>query len=177
MRTYPNLADIDRLRQRGYEGRTIEQAIALAERGAEVKALLLRIQTAFAGITLGAGIGLREAQGLDDGAAADTLADLRAQDERLDWSSIPADMLNECPTCLFFFDIAGMAFHLPAFMVADLNGDYRHDLVFSLNAVSEGAGFQALSVLQREAVLAYLSHMEHEPEFEPFQQVILNALA
>jgi hypothetical protein len=43
---------------------------------------------AFRGVTLGSGIGLLQGQGLDDYADAQTLAQYRAKDEKLDWTRI-----------------------------------------------------------------------------------------
>jgi hypothetical protein len=54
--------------------------------------------------------------------------------------------LNRCNSSLSFFDAQGMLFHLPAFLLASLNGDYLHDLTFRLIHLS----------VDREKNLAYL---------------------
>jgi hypothetical protein len=46
------------------------------------------IEAAFAGVALGGGVGLQEAQGLDDYADAETRAAYRASDEEDDWHRI-----------------------------------------------------------------------------------------
>ena len=84
--------------------------------------VLDQIRDAFAGVTLGNGVGLREANGLDDYADSRTLAAYRSQDEKLDWSAISAADLDDCASSLGFFDADGMRFHLPAYLVADLEG-------------------------------------------------------
>jgi hypothetical protein len=117
------------------------------------------IRTAFAGVTLGAGVGLRQGQGLDDYADARTLAALRARDEKHDWSVLPVAELDSCYSSLSFFDVEGMRFHLPAYLVADLEGALRTaDPLFHLVHLVDGAEsrFELLSAAQREAVRAYL---------------------
>lgn len=80
------------------------------------------VRSAFQGVTLGNGIGLWQGQGLDDYANSETLARYRAQDEKVDWSRIPASELDSCHSSLSFFDAEGMRFHLPAYLIADLEG-------------------------------------------------------
>jgi hypothetical protein len=57
--------------------------------------VLSLIRAAFAGVTLGDGVGLRQGEGLDDYADARTLALYRAQDEKRNWSAIPATDLDK----------------------------------------------------------------------------------
>jgi hypothetical protein len=117
------------------------------------------IRTAFAGVALGKGVGLRQGRGLDDYADACTLASYRAQDEKHDWSAIPVADLDRCYNSLSFFDPDGMRFHLPAYLVADLGGGLQTaDVLFHLVYVAGGAAsrFDALSPAQREAVREFL---------------------
>src|SRR5688500_17196676 len=86
------------------------------------EALCDLIREAFAGVKLGNGIGLQEAQGIDDYADKETCARYRAGDEKEDWTRIPAEELSRCNSSLSFFDAEGMRFHLPAFLVAELQG-------------------------------------------------------
>ena len=67
-------------------------------------ALCDTIRNAFSGVKLGKGVGLQEAQGLDDYDDAATRARYRASDEKEDWSRIPAAELNRCYSSLSFFD-------------------------------------------------------------------------
>ncbi len=118
------------------------------------------IRAAFAGVVLGEGIGLRQAQGLDDCADARTMEAYRAQDEKGDWSSIPVADLDRCYSSLSFFDADGMRFHLPAYLVADLEGTLQTaDVLFHLvYFMAQGAEscFDTLSPAQREAVREFL---------------------
>jgi hypothetical protein len=128
------------------------------ERLQEAQTVRALVAEAFCGVTLGKGIGLRETQGLDDYADAGTCAAYRAADEKQDWRRIPVAALNACYSSLSFFDAEGMRFHLPAFLIADLDGDYHQELSFLLaflNDYSIGQ-FALLSPAQRSAVRAYL---------------------
>ncbi len=129
------------------------------------------VRSAFQGVTLGAGIGLHQGQGLDDYADERTLASYRAQDEKHDWSAIPVGALDRCYSSLSFFDADGMRFHLPAYLIADLECSLQTaDILFHLVSVKHGAAsrFDTLSPAQREAVREFLllrlsdSHREFE---------------
>src|SRR5262245_39973334 len=116
------------------------------------------IRAAFRGVTLGEGVGLREAQGLDDYADERTLGSYRAQDEKHDWSAIRAPDLDRCYSSLSFFDATGMRFHLPAYLVADLEGSLETaDVLFHLTHLGDGGSrFGKLSAAQRDAVREFL---------------------
>lgn len=126
---------------------------------AEKDRVLGLVRRAFEGVTLGEGIGLREGDGLDDYADEHTLAAYRAQDEKHDWSAIPVADLDRYYSSLSFLDADGMRFHLPAYLVADLEESLQTaDVVFHLTYMAHGAGsrFETLSPSQREAVRAFL---------------------
>src|SRR5690606_11328391 len=88
------------------------------------------IRAAFRDVRLGNGVGLMQAQGLDDYADSKTLAEYRSQDEKDDWSKIPVSELNACYSSLSFFDAEGMRFHLPAFLIADIEGTFNQEVTF-----------------------------------------------
>ena len=71
------------------------------------------IRAAFAGVTLGKGVGLWWGQVLDDYEMPESIADYRANheqsEERLDWSRIPIADLNRCHSSLSFFDAEGFS--------------------------------------------------------------------
>ena len=71
---------------------------------AEKARVLGLVRSAFQGVTLGDGVGLRQGQGLDDYADERTLASHRVQDEKHDWSAIPVADLDRCYSSLSFFD-------------------------------------------------------------------------
>jgi hypothetical protein len=145
----------------------------------QVQRVLNLIRTAFAGVTLGEGVGLRQGQGLDDYADAQTLAAYRAQDEQHDWSAISVEDLDQCNSSLSFFDPEGMRFHLPAYLIADLKqalkiADVLFHLVYSLDGAE--SRFEKLSRDQREAVRQFLLLRLSDPNYEFVHPMIETAL-
>ena len=126
-----------------------------------------RIREAFRGVTLGSGVGLLEGQALDDYEDESTRKAYREQDEKHDWSRIPIEALNRCNSSLSFFDAEGMRFHLPAFMIAELNGDLDIGSVFRLTHLDEYKKGQlaALSSDQRKAVREFLVFLRDDPGY------------
>ena len=125
------------------------------------------VREAFAGVTLGGGVGLSEAQALEDYASNEVRAACRAGDEKSDWSAIPLKDLNRHSGSPSFLDAEGMRFHLPAYMIADLDGDYRHEFAPYLRGCQER--FSLLTPLQRNAVEMYLraiSEKENPPSYQ-----------
>jgi hypothetical protein len=125
----------------------------------EEKRVADMIRAAFHGVRLGNGVGLMEGRGLDDYADKATLEKYRAKDEKEDWSKIPFKKLNQYGGSLAFFDPEGMRFHLPAYLVADIEGLLTCDILFHLTYVGSAATsrFALLSKSQRQAVREYLS--------------------
>lgn len=129
------------------------------------------LRAAFAGVRLGNGIGLWEAQGIDDYADSRTVEAYRARDEKDDWSEIPASELDRCYSSLSFFDPAGMRFHLAAFLLADLAGELKTaDALFHLTYPGGECArrYELLSLEQRAAVREFLLLRLADPhrEFE-----------
>ncbi|HLH53838.1 MAG TPA: DUF6714 family protein [Verrucomicrobiae bacterium] len=126
------------------------------------------IREAFRGVTLGNGVGLLEGQALDDYADQATREAYREQDEKDDWQHIPLGALNRCHSSLSFFDAEGMRFHLPAFLLAELNGDLAVSVVYHLSEVPAYSENQlvALSVEQRKAVRKFLLLVRDMPDYE-----------
>jgi hypothetical protein len=118
---HPSPKDIEEMRARGYEASTIRKAEEQSKRWHLAQEVAERIRNAFSGVTLGQGVGLRQAQGIDGYEEETAIADYRQSDEKENWSRIPPDALNECQSSLSFFDAEGMRFHLPAYLLADLN--------------------------------------------------------
>jgi hypothetical protein len=140
-------------------------------------ALCKSIREAFAGVTLGGGVGLRQAQGIDDHQDKATCARYRASDEKEDWTRIPVSELNCCNSSLSFFDAEGMRFHLPAYLIADLQGAYNFGMACCLTQSHDFDGhFGLLSGAQRAAVREFLLHISKEPDYEFDRPHIIRAL-
>lgn len=175
---YPSPADIAEMKKRGYDPSTIAEAEEQSKRWVAAQEVARAIEAAFADVTLGKGIGLQEGQGLDDYEAAATCARYRTGDEKEDWHRIPAEALNRCHSSLSFFDAEGMRFHLPAFLLADLRGDYGMGMAFRLTHRWENfeIQFSLLSPEQRRAVRHYLLYIADDPDYQFDRPEILRAL-
>lgn len=120
----------------------------------DVRRVIELIRAAFQGVVLGDGIGLRQADGIDGYLNEQKLAELRSQDEKLDWSAIPSEDLDRYYVSLTFFDADGMRFHLPAYLIADLRGElFMADV---LDYLTGGSRFNNFSNAQRSAVKEFL---------------------
>jgi len=175
---YPSPADIAEMKARGDDPSAITEAEQRLERGLKAKQLCRVIEDAFAGVTLGNGIGLQQAQGLDNYADPETCALYRANDEKDDWHRISTEELNRCYSSPCFFDAEGMRFHLPAYLIADLQGEYNFGMDFTLTHLDDYSigQFVLLSDKQREAVRAFLLHIAEEEDYEFGRPNILHAL-
>ena len=140
--------------------------------------LAAQIREAFSGVTLKKGVGLRQGQALDDYADKETTRRARESDEKDDWSRIPSAHLNECYSSLSFFDAEGMRFHLPAFLLADLAGEYDQNLVFHLTDLGDHGQrqFALLSPAQVAAVRAYLEFIADDADRAFDKPGILSAI-
>jgi hypothetical protein len=137
------------------------------------------VRSAFRGVELGSGIGLKQGQELDRYSGANAIAAARSSDEKHDWSRIPASDLDGCYNSLSFFDADGMRFHLPAYLVADLEGRLNADLIFTLTSVGSDfiSRFDNLNDSQRNAVRQYLTlKIAEDPGDEFSRSMIEKAL-
>jgi hypothetical protein len=64
--------------------------------------LCLRIGEAFEGVLLGDGVGLYQAQGIDDNECEEVRQSYRLRDEKHDWHRITSENLNKCYSSLSF---------------------------------------------------------------------------
>ncbi|MBI1324200.1 hypothetical protein GC170_13590 [bacterium] len=121
------------------------------------------IEEAFAGVSLGDGISLREADVIDDYGSESERAAARAQDEIHDWRNIPDEFIEKFPDVLCFMDDAGLRFHLPAYMrfallrYEDSDSRSTDSAVFRLcdpSSIEQLRGF--LAPAQINAILQFL---------------------
>ncbi len=159
-------AEINEMWSRGYDPEIIRQAEFSEARTAKADELCERVKEAFEGVILGAGVGLFEAQAVDDYEADEARRQKRDKDEKESWERIDAKQLNACSSSLSFFDALGMRFHLPAFMIADLKGEYGMGMEFTLTHLSDHskAKFELLSPAQRQVVRMYLQFLSEDPD-------------
>ena len=78
------------------------------------------------------------------------------------------EALNWCFSSLSFFDAEGMRFHLPAFLIADLKGEYQFGMDDHLAHMSDLSisQFASLTTAQRSAVRAFLFHIMDDPDYQ-----------
>ena len=175
--------DIEDLRERA-NGRTSVQPLIEAyefwiSRSAVLDFVIGMINDAFQGQTLGDGIGLLEAHGIDDYAGDQELAALRLQDEHLDWRCVKTETLNRCYAAPTFLDARGFIFYLPAFLIAELNDEFDFgfiDRLFDPNPIPEG-WVELLTHPQRESVIAALNLVSEHPDYHHNKEPISMAIS
>ena len=127
------------------------------------------IHDAFDGVRLGQGVGLWEGQALDDYECFETRQQARLRDEKVSWEKVSVEDLNRCASSLSFFDAEGMRFHLPAFMMLEINGeDEAGGLMFHLTHLDEYmiSRYSMLNQTQRDAIFDFLRWCQGRPEYE-----------
>lgn len=121
-------------------------------------AVMEQIATAFAGVELGAGIGLIQADYNDCCESEDVSRGLAARDERHDWRKLTDAELDYCYVALSFTDAEGYRFLAPAFMCCDLRGCLRNDVFVTCTEDFAEWGVMKTALLneeQRRAMEAY----------------------
>lgn len=139
-----------------------QEARERAERLAEARALIARVREAFADVKLGGGIGLHEGQALDDYGNAEAQQSARDTDEKEDWRKLLSADLEACDSSLSFFDAEGMRFHLPAFLIGEIEGSLENSLSmrFSAHPDFNRSPFSLLNAEQRAVVEDCLVYLE-----------------
>ncbi len=161
--------DLDELRERTRDQGLIDGFSNWVQNCApRVDEVIARISAAFAGTKLGDGIGLFEANGLDDYASDEALRRLRASDEKLDWKRISAADLSRCYCSPSFFDPQGFVFHLPAFLIAELNDQHPYGFIDRLYRMEEHPeGWRTLLTgEQLDAIIATLELIREHPNYQ-----------
>jgi hypothetical protein len=171
--------DIQAMRANGYDPATIREEEARLRRFEQGMVIAEQIRAAFADVTLGDGVGMQESRGKDDYEDDETLVRYRSYDEKEDWERIPSSELNSGAGGLCFFDAEGMRFHLPAYLIADLRGEYHFGMTFTLTHLTDHSvtQFELLNESQRGAVRAFLLHIREDPDYEFDRDDIDRALA
>lgn len=129
--------------------------------------IITLIKSAFEGVTLEDGVGLSEADAIDSYASSETRKAFRENDEKYEWAKISAASLNTHYSSLNFFDAKGMRFHLPAFLLAEINGEFNFGMTFTLAHLSDYRiqQFALLNRDQRTAVRLFLNYLSDNPDY------------
>jgi len=91
------------------------------------------IKLAFKNVVLGEGIGLWQAQAIDDYESKQVQLKARERDEKTDWLAIPNGDLSKCYSSLSFVDAEGMRFLIPTFILGELSGITDGVAIYSLS--------------------------------------------
>ncbi|HBY85596.1 MAG TPA: hypothetical protein DEO86_06950 [Colwellia sp.] len=128
------------------------------------------IITAFKDVKLKDGIGLWEAQAIDDYENNDAQVIARNKDIKDNWLLLSNEDLFHCDSSLSYFDAQGMLFHIPAFILAELNGKLNIGPILPLTslAISNPDIFKLLNVNQKRCVVMFLEWCaaQHEYDFD-----------
>ena len=158
---------IEQLKDDGYDLWTISQWENWLHFLPQMPDTVQKIHNAFDDVTLGDGIGIHEANGLDDYADDLELSRLRKLDERNDWRKLDAGLLNRYYSTPSFFDPRGFVFHLPAFLLAEL--DDKHEFGFTDRIVEKrppsGSWIDLLTSQQADALVSVLSLVKQHPDY------------
>lgn len=140
----------------------------LNDYSSQVDVVIRNIEEAFAGVRLENGIGLKEANGLDDYESDKELKKLRQLDEKENWSAITIEELQGNFSSLSFFDAKGFIFHLPAFLIAELNDRLHQDFLGPLiEGILAPPGWHELLTSQQAAALVEVMQLVRKhPMFE-----------
>lgn len=135
------------------------------------------ISSAFAGVSLGNGIGLWQAQAIDDYETAEVQTDYRQKNEKEDWRLLKPDDLQRCHSSLSFFDADGMRFHIPAFLIGSLHKEVDEP-IFHLTQLDHYSlsKWTTLSNLQRKSIVLYLQWCLKDDHYAFEQPSIRRAL-
>ncbi len=140
--------------------------------------IIEKIEEAFSGVVLGEGIGLFEAQAIDDYESEEVQKKRRSEDEKMNWNSIPYEVLDNNHSSLSFFDADGMRFHLPAYIIGSIKEEVD-DPIFQLTHMTDycKTRFETLNKPQKKAVIEYLTWcLTEDEEYELDEQNIRRAL-
>lgn len=136
--------------------------------------LIKEIRDAFNHVELDDGVGLWEAQALDDYVDAKTLLEIRKGDEKKCWRNICYGEIAKSESSLTFFDAKGMTFHLPIYLIFYLledeifpiEGFSAPNIVFTLSNDLEGnyqsERFSLLNNVQVRCVIRFLKYRLQE---------------
>ena len=121
--------DVEELRDQTRDQAIIDAYSSWVKRLPDVDELIRQISQEFAGVQIEGGIGLLEADALDNYASEAECAELRQRDERSDWRNIDTESLNRYYVAPSYFDARGFVFHLPAFLIAEFKDQYGYGFI------------------------------------------------
>ena len=139
--------------------------------------IILKIQKAYQGVLLEGGVGLWEGQAIDDYDVGVNRAQAREKDELYNWELISKEDLNYCESSLSFFDPRGIKFHLPAYLILELNKESESavGIIFKLTN-SNYEMFELLDKPQKNVVKEFLYYILQDKNYWYEKEEIENSL-
>ena len=137
--------------------------------------LINEIQKVFKDVTLEDGIGLWQAQAIDDYEVGISGANARKKDEKLNWQHIDKEHLNSCGSSFSFFDPKGMKFHIPAYLILELKDESDVEVIYHLTN-SDYKLFSLLNDDQKNVIKKLLYFIIDDPNYEFEKPDIENSL-
>jgi hypothetical protein len=131
--------------------------------------IISNIKSAFRDVQLEDGIGLFEAQGIDDYKPREQQLKLRLKDEKEDWLKISAADLRNAMSSLPFFDAKGVRFHLPRFLIYDIKTNDQNTLFHLTNELETDHKKEIFSLLnstQVTCIIEYLDYLKDQIKVE-----------
>ncbi len=127
------------------------------------------VEEAFKLVKLENGVGLYEAEAIDNYASEGEILEAKERDRKSweEWNQIPALVISTFYTVLNFVDPKGMKFLLPAYMVFTIdNYDKTHSVsidsvIYALGRGKEGFGRDdaVLTIEQKKVIAKFLEYM------------------
>lgn len=129
--------------------------------------LITKIESSFNGVTLINGIGIFEAEAIDNYETTEVRKIEREKDIRDHWQSIPDDVIGQYYSVLSFMDDNGLKFALPAYMrfatkYYDTSASASIDSV--IYTLANQRNWEFLSNEQKETIADFLSFMVLEAD-------------
>lgn len=163
---------VESLARQGYDVWTIELWMKWVGLSTTFEALLDDIAEVFANVKLEDGIGMLEADGIDNYVEHNEQMRRRKRDEREYWQDLTPKELNANYCSFGFTDARGGLFLLPAYLLADLrdlhNFDFVSDLVKSLSSRTYRkihTWVERLNEKQADALCKLFGLLKFHPEY------------
>ena len=164
-RTTPKF--VEHLRNEGFDVWTISLWEKWLAKTSEFDSVIAEIEAVFMGTTLGGGMGLSEANSRGFYGDRQEQEACRQLDEKKNWRNIETVTLNANYTAPTYLDAKGFYFHLPAFLIADLNGDFGFAFVDTLIEKNPSSieWIGLLDTPQKNAIIKTLELLKHFPDY------------
>lgn len=127
--------------------------------------LIASIEKEFEGVALKNGIGVYEADAVDNNASQERLEKERVKDIRDDWRKLSDDLIDQYDSVLSFMDEDGLRFAIPAYMrfaVKNFDTCASSSVEAIIYVLGKRKNWGFLSISQKQVVANFLSFMVME---------------